>query len=300
LDDLLTKATTSSTDFDQYFTVCVHFLSEPLPEELPLPASAQSFFIHVFDKAVKSPSVSTLGPIHSMLNGACRDLLGILPNKTRIRFDEQLCRILVSNSAQQDSMFLLWCFGIALLAESPSDVETSVGSIAESASCSPTASQEHSESKWKTPTARKLFGSAKSQMKTLTMTVLSVIWACKGEVGVSNADAIEGIRIAVKTVEAVDIEIRRSWPTSSAFAKSMFQKVIEKALRDGIHPSVQLEAFSFLAVIAGEEKLPTEVHKKYKTTLENITRLAIDNQQVAQSLTISLPKYAVNQYSPSS
>lgn len=293
LDALLTKATTSSTDFDQYFTICVHFLSEPLPEALPLPASAQSFFIHIFDKAVKSPSVITLGPIHSMLNGACRDLPGILPNKTRIAFDEQLCRILVSNSAQQDSMLLLWCFGIVLLAErSPSDIGTSVGSIAESASCSPTASQEHSESKWKTPAARKLFGSAKSQMKTLTMTVLSVIWACKGEVGVSNADAIEGIRIAIKTVEAIDIEIRRSWPTSSTFAKSMFHKVIEKALRDGIHPSVQLEVFAFLAVIAGEEKLPTEVHKKYKTTLENITHLAIDNQQVAQSLTISLPKYA--------
>ena len=294
----------------------MHFLSEPLPEALPLPASAQSFFIHIFDKAVKSPSVITLGPIHSILNGACRDLPGILPNKTRIAFDEQLCRILVSNSAQQDSMLLLWCFGIALLAESPSDIGTSAGSNAESASCSPTASQEHSESKWKTPAARKLFGSAKSQMKTLTMTVLSVIWACKGEVGVSNADAIEGIRIAIKTVEAIDIEIRRSWPTSSAFAKSMFHKVIEKALRDGIHPSVQLEvckiyycsnllltvlqAFAFLAVIAGEEKLPTEVHKKYKTTLENITHLAIDNQQVAQSLTISLPKYAVNQYFPSS
>ena len=219
----------------------MHFLSEPLPEALPLPASAQSFFIHVFDKAVKSPSVTTLGPIHSMLNGACRDLLGILPNKTRIGFDEQLCRILVSHSAQQDSMLLLWCFGIALLAESPSDIGTSVGSIAEPTSCPPTALQERSEPKWKTPTTRKLFGSAKSQMKTLTMTVLSVIWACKGEVGVSNADAIEGIRIAIKTVGAIDIEIRRNWPTSSAFAKSMFHKVIEKALRDGIHPSVQLD-----------------------------------------------------------
>ena len=294
----------------------MHFLSEPLPEALPLPASAQSFFICVLDKVVKSPSVSTLGPIHSMLNGACRDLLGILPNKTRISFDEQLCRILISNNAQQDPMLLLWCLGIALLVESPSDIGTSVGSIAESASCASTASQEHSESNWKTPAARKLFGSAKSQMKTLTMTVLSVIWACKGEVGVSNVDAIEGIRIAIKTVEAVDIEIKHSWPTSSAFTKSMFHKVIEKALRDGIHPSVQLEvckiyhcsnlllnilqAFAFLAVIAGEEKLPTEVHKKYKTTLENITHLAIDNQQVAQSLAISLPKYTVNQYSPSS
>lgn len=292
LDALLTKATTSSTDFDQYFTICVQFLSEPLPEALPLPASAQSFFIRVLDKAVKSPSVSTLGPIHSMLNGACRDLLGILPNKTRISFDEQLCRILVSNNAQQDPMLLLWCFGIALLVESPSNIGTSVGSIAESASCASIASQEHSESNWKTPAARKLFGSAKSQMKTLTMTVLSVIWACKGEVGVSNVDAIEGIRIAIKTVEAVDIEIRRGWPTSSAFTKSMFHKVIEKALRNGIHPSVQLEAFAFLAVIAGEEKLPTEVHKMYKTTLENITHLAIDNQHVAQSLVLSLPKYA--------
>ncbi|OCL03512.1 hypothetical protein AOQ84DRAFT_145908 [Glonium stellatum] len=225
----------------QYFSICVRFLSQPLPELLPLPASAQTFFIHVFEKAVKSPSVSTLGPIHSMLNGACQELLGILPNNTRIDFDDQLCRILLSNSAQQDSMLLLWCFGIALLAENSSDVGTPVGSILEPASCAPTPSQEHPEPKWRTPAARKLFGSAKSQMKTLTMTVLSVIWACKGEVGVSNADAIEGIRIAVKTIQAIDPEIRRTWPASSAFAKSMFRKAIEKVLRDGIHPSVQLE-----------------------------------------------------------
>jgi hypothetical protein len=196
--------------------------------------------LHLFGKAVQAPDVTTLRPIYCMLNGACRDLLSILSPDARHSFDKELCHILSSNSTGQDSMLLLWCFGIIILAEHPHHV--GVGRIRSSLSSSVTTGTPNltPERQWKTASGRKLFGSSNGIYKAINLTYLSVIWASKGEV-VPDSEAVEGIKIATRTLEYVDSEMREGWPSSSAPAKYTYPKLPVKILRKGIDLGVQFE-----------------------------------------------------------
>ncbi|KAJ8111954.1 hypothetical protein OPT61_g5568 [Boeremia exigua] len=286
LNALLTKATSSQRDFDDYLGLCVRLLSRPLPESVPLPASAQSFFLRVFQRATQSPDVSTLQPVYSMLNGACRKLLGLLPSDVRQQFDRELCHILSSNGTGQNSMLLLWCFGIVILAEHPEE-------LSDTDYVGPTRSKTSTglERQWKTASGRKLFGTTNGIYKTLNLTYLSVIWATKGDVGVSDTEAIEGIRIAVRTLRFVDVEARAGWPSSSALAKNIFPKLPAKILREDIHPTVQLEALCFFATIAGATNLPIEIVAQYQDCLARLEG-RVDVGCLYEILAISLPIFA--------
>jgi hypothetical protein len=307
LDALLTKADSKLRDFDdvsivqtgpltainhiQYAGLCVLLLSRPLPASTPLPASAQAFFLRVFEKAVRSPDVSTLRPVYFMLNGACRTLLNVLPLERRRQFDEDLSLILSSNSAGQNQMLLLWCFGIALLAEYPNGVEgmNPPSSLERPA----TVDSAWPEKQWKTSSYRRLFGSASKLNKTIQMTYMSVIWATKGDVGVSDEDAIEGIRIAVRTLRVVDRAALQGWPKSSAIARNTVSKLADKVLRTDINPVIQLEALSFYATVAGEGNLPREVVTNYEWCLTGMANL-IDADCHEETLSWSLQLFSVS------
>lgn len=253
-------------------------LSRPLPPSIPLPASAQAFFLRVFENAVRTPDVSTLRPIYFMLNGACRILLNVLPVDRQRQFDEDLSVILSSNSAGQNQTLLLWCFGIALLAE------YSGGKF------DPPAP---SDKQWKTSSYRRLFGSASKVNKTIQMTYMSVIWATKGDVGISNEDAIEGIRIAVRTLRVVDRAALEVWPKSSAIARNTVSKLADKVLRTNMTPAIQIEALSFCATVAGEGNIPRDVVAQYERCLTSIVGMNGGDGD-GEALSVSVQLFAVS------
>lgn len=255
---------------------------------MSLPASAQSFFLRVFERATQSPDVSVLQPVYSMLNGACRKLLGILPAEVRQQFDRELCHILSSNGTGQNSMLLLWCFGIVILAEHPEEFSESQDIGLQRPT--PTAA---TEKHWKTASGRKLFGSPSGLYKTINLTYLSVIWAIKGDVGVSDAEAIEGIRIAVRTLRFVDREARENWPNSSPLSKNIFPKLPTKILRADINVAVQLEALCFYAMIAGANNLPMDLVAQYQRCLTLLDEVA-DTNSLREILLMSVPVFAVS------
>lgn len=128
-------------------------------------------------------------------------------------------------------MLLLWCFGIAILAEHPQDVGKKRN---------PTSSLAR-PTEWKTASGRKLFGSSSGLGKAINLTYLSVIWASKGDVGVSDTEAVEGIRIATRTMQLVDKDLRESWPNSTSITRNTSPKLLAKVMRRGIDPGVKLE-----------------------------------------------------------
>jgi hypothetical protein len=225
----------------------VTLLSRPLPDSVPLPASAQSFFLEAFERAIRNPHVETLNPVYCILNGACRGLLSTLPAETRHVFDAKLKHVLSSTNTGQNSMLMLWCFGITILSEHPEATKAVPGL------------------KWETASGRKLFGSEIN--KTITLAYLSVIWAAKGDVHVSDTEALEGIRIAIQTMHFIDPQVRESWPKSGNIMKDMVAKLRSKILRSGINPAVQLEALSFYALIAGKNNLHGDLVKEYEAAL---------------------------------
>lgn len=185
-------------------------------------------------------------------------------------------------------MLLLWCFGIVVLAEHPEEF-----SELQKFGLDQPTSTAGLEKQWKTASGRKLFGSPSGLYKTINLTYLSVIWATKGDVGVSDAEAIEGIRIAVRTLRFVDIEARAGWPTSSALAKNVFPKLPSKIFREGINPAVQLEALCFFAMVAGANNLPMEVVTQYQRCVATLEELA-DTEALREILLVSLPIFAVS------
>lgn len=304
LDALLTKANSSESDFNevgltftllhrqcpdvlQHAALCVILLSNPLPDAVPLPASAQPFFFKVFQKAVKEPIRSTFKPVYCMLNGACRELTGFLSPELRRSFDEELYRILTSKDSKHDFTLLPWCFGIVLLANYP-----------DSTGLSQHLSQEHINSPAKvdkqcrTSAGGLLFGDSDRKTKNLTLTCLNVIWAIKGNVGIPEEEAIETIHIAIRTLQLIEPDTRKAWPKSSHLAANTFPKFPSKILRADINPYVQLKALSFYAMIVGPNCLPSEFVAQYQQCLLRIPDLGY-TEGLEEILVVSLPLYCV-------
>ncbi|KAH3943592.1 hypothetical protein HBH64_017700 [Parastagonospora nodorum] len=285
LDALLVKATSSPRGFDECADLCVLLLSRPLPASMILPASAQAFFLRVFENAKANIEASTLKPVYLMLNGACRDLLSLLPAARRENFDQALLYILRSNSISQNFMLMVWYFGIVLLTEYPSETGSSEGLYSSIEHAGATAPKQ-----WTTASGRILFD-ASDKYKAINLTYLSVIYVTKGGEGVSYEDAIEGIRIAVCVLRCVDRKALRAWPTSSSNARNIFSKLPLKILRADIDPTIQLEASCFYAMMVGECNLPNELVSQYQRCLEN-TADVTDTGCLDETLLISLPLYS--------
>lgn len=223
----------------QYAELCVLLLSRPLPEVVSLPASAQDFFLRVFDKANRAPDVQKIKPVYSMLRGACRGLLTLTSSEARAAFDEKLCHILTSREVIENSMMLLWCVGIVILVEHPNVVELTVAPIPFSASDS--QSQDPPQKRPKTAAGRIVFGSTKALYRTINLTHLSVVWALKGNVGVSNDEAIEGIRIAIQAMLFIDPEMRERWRDLGTRERANFSRLPAKIQQKDIDPTAQLQ-----------------------------------------------------------
>lgn len=284
LNALLTKANSSQQDFDDYADTCVLILSHQLP--IPLPSSAQEFFLRIFQKSTQNPCVETLKPIYCMLNGACHQLFALLPRDAQQQFDQQLRHILKSSDVGKDAMLLLWCFGIVLLIEYP-----------EASSTRPTRRPDHvvsiqgARKDWKTASGQKLFLGSTSLYRTITLASLSVVWAIKGGVGVSDDEAIQGIRIASRVLRVIDQEVRENWPKSDARARGTFLKLVEKIERLDTKSTVFFEAAGFHALIIGTTGLQSDTVAQYELCLVHIICTAYE-EVLEESLLESLPAFA--------
>ncbi|KAF2440577.1 hypothetical protein P171DRAFT_435362 [Karstenula rhodostoma CBS 690.94] len=287
LDALLKKANTSQQNFEQYHGLCLQLLTDPLPEAVPLPASVQSFFLRVFEQASRKPTVQNLKPIYYMLTGACRGFLSLLTFDAKQLFDEQLCHILKAKVAPENFMLLLWCFGVAILAEHPELIDNASGPH-ESARDGTVNKDLPVE--WVTAAGRKLFESANACKKTINLACLSVIWAIKDGSGVPDDEAIQGIRIATRALQLVDQRLLEQWADADMNAMNTISKLWEKIQRCDVKPAIQREALCFYAVVGGANKLSPAVVEAYEAALVNIKGWSAMEAQ--RSLSFSLPLFA--------
>ncbi|KAF2176189.1 hypothetical protein K469DRAFT_646104 [Zopfia rhizophila CBS 207.26] len=289
LDALLTKACSSVGDCEECSKLCVLLLSRPLPATVPLSAKAQSFFLQVLERAIKSPCVGTLKPVHYMLDGACRDILSILPSGNICALDNELRKILTSQHPPENSMLTLWCFGIVFLIEHPQDTGGAGNNLSNFTLQTPKVT---AKKQWKTSSGEKVFGSISDMHKAILLNYLNVVSASKGHAVVSDAEAIEVIRIATKIVQCMDVEVRRNWPTSGNLAEHVFPKLPKYILQKNIHLVVQFEALCFFATIVGHDQLPGALVAQYETTLLTVLNSRLDPKLIRETLAASLPIFA--------
>jgi len=223
-----------------------------------------------------------------MLSGACRQLFTQLPQDAQQQFDHQLRHILKSSDVGKDAMLLLWCFGIVLLVEYP---EGSGGSQGQRFNqTAPTLSVKKD---WQTASGQKLFLGSASLYRTITLASLSVIWAIKGGVGVSDEEAIEGIRIASRVLRVIDEDVRENWPRSDTRAKSTFLKLVEKIERLEKNTTICFEAAAFHALIVGTKGLQQTVVAQYELCLTHVIS-SVTEIHLEDSLSESLSLFAVS------
>ncbi|KAK7188732.1 hypothetical protein DPSP01_005636 [Paraphaeosphaeria sporulosa] len=287
LDALLKKANTSQQSFEQYLGLCLQLLADPLPEAVPLPASVQSFFLRVLDQTSRKPNVQNLKPIYYMLKGACRGFLSLLTFDEKQLFDEQLCHILKSKVAPENFMLLLWCFGIAILAEHPELLDNKPG--AHEGLRDGTVNKDLSV-EWVTAAGRKLFESPHACKKTINLACLSVIWAIRDGSSVPDDEAVQGIRIATRALQLVDQRTLEHWATADMNSINTISKLWEKIQRCEVKPTVQREALCFYAVVGGPNKLSPVVVETYEAALVNLKGWSTMETQT--SLSFSLPLFA--------
>jgi len=183
-------------------------------------------------------------------------------------------------------MLMVWCFGIVLLTEFPTEIASSQSLYSSIEQTTLTAQKQ-----WTTASGRKLFD-ASDKYKTINLTCFYVIFVTKG---VPYEDAIEGIRIAVCVLRCVDRKALRAWPTSSSNARNTFNKLSLKILRADINPAVQLEALCFYAMMVGKGNLSEELVAQYERCLQNTVDVT-DTGYLDETLLISLPLYSVSRF----
>ncbi|USP82606.1 uncharacterized protein yc1106_09880 [Curvularia clavata] len=284
LNGLLERAISSKQDFNELAELCVLLLSRPLPEAVPLPATAQNFLLHVFEKASQSPNANALKSVYRMLNGACGQLHRLLPSNTRRRFDTELCRILQNNVSGESAMLLLWLCGIVIIVEHPDGIQDLHLS---SASEQPVSTQTLMQ-QWVTPSGQKLFGSTKDLYKNMQMTCLNVLWLLKARL--EDDETTEGLRIASRIMQCIDKDIRDSWLMQDKNAL-LFDKCRSRIEETAASPSVQLEAFSFFGQLSGSRSVPQNMVGRYASCL--FTGICTtDPGNVSELLSTSLPEFA--------
>jgi hypothetical protein len=207
-------------------------LSEPLPESVPLPASAQQFFVHVVKEAIGSPSASTLWPVHNLLTGACNSLPRILPNEIWISLEEELTHIVRSARSIQDQSMSLICFGIMYALAVPDAAE--VASAVDIATL-------HSDAQLKSEAALEFFSGNKAY-KSLNLAALQVTWSCKPNVGITRYNALKLLDIALDIFRVIDQKILQKW-TKSNEGQTNVRRMMSKLLETELDPEIQLQVW---------------------------------------------------------
>ncbi len=225
---------------EQYSRVCLVILSEPLHDDIALPATAQAFFLGVCERAVQTPCATNLGFMQTLLTGACQDLLGLIPRATLKGLEDQLFRILRNLRAAQDQSPALLCLAVIAAIDGSCRKTRPLGDAPIS------YNPEGCETAFRFGAYGEFFTGAKAA-KTLQLLSLRAIWACKENSGVPIRTAIADMRIANETIAAVDPLARQKW---SQCNQPVLQKLMEKALRSDISQELQLEVSESLPLTA--------------------------------------------------
>jgi predicted nucleic acid-binding Zn-ribbon protein len=272
LDSLLHKATTDdSHSSQQYYELCLQLLCEPLLASVPLPASAEKFFICVVDQAIQSPSTTTLCRVYDLLTGACQGLPRILPQDTWAGLEHGLITIVGNARTIQDQSVSLTCLGVIYALAVPSGTLRGL-----------TQSQVvHSE--LTTDIARAFFSGGKA-LKSLSLAALQAAWSCKPSSNFSFGEVLRSLDIVLNIFLVVGAKVRSAW-SKSREGQSAISRLMSKATEEGLDLEFQMRLFAILGTVVDSDKVPTEIMATAGTMLLN-ARFRWSDRQGARDMIV--------------
>ncbi|OJD33938.1 kinesin k39 [Diplodia corticola] len=275
---------------------CVAMLSEPLPHSVPLPFTAQEFFMRLFDEAMKSTDEHHVSTIYKLLDGACRDLLGILP-EDRIKYIEEKGYELLKSSAANPShapnetwhrlqILSLGLMGILAQTCDPhlnavAPVDMAVGNIPSEASLRGN-SLKHVEE------IPRMF-QTRGARATIRLTVMVAIGMLSTHEKGLDDDLARYLKIVAEVLSIMPPSARQKFLDDDG---KFVSKLVEKVQKAGDHPGVQLQGLLSIALLHEGRTLPESAVSAYTRALLAARHLPGNVRAFSDAARISLPLFA--------
>ena len=174
---------------------CFLLLSD-LPQNLPLPSSAEDFFFKALNRALQRPSQSTFRSLCRLLDGPCVSFFGLSAESELRRFDRQLEKLI----RNLDGLDMVWCMRTVVIFA------------------------QHTRPSFSSDAYRALFSTPRREHMVLTSLAEGSISACSGGY-LSPEDAIEDMHIATKISALVDATVQEQWPQHGNEERVLYEKL---------------------------------------------------------------------------
>ena len=241
LHDLILEAIRADDLESPYTAAALAMLSHSLPDNVTMPADAQSLFVQVFDFAAKEASVTTLKAVYKLLRGSSAHLLSLLSGKVLIKLEDHIFEIL-RNVKGDTSSLSLYCLAVlrVMLSAVNDQYHMPIGSY----DTQELLASVHLSStpRWKADAVRQFFNGEKAH-KTLQLVVLRAMWACTSSTGEHLDDRLHSLQLVNEIIEAVTCEVKSTWRKGNAL---LVRKLEEKVTASGLDPTLRFRGLCFL------------------------------------------------------
>lgn len=286
LVELLSHAADSNFGNNKYTQASVALLSHRLPGHIALPSHAQTLLVALFERAVTHPVASNIRPIYQVVNGACRDLIGILPFEVLSRLEQHLFTILSAPTGVEDQSLGLYCLAIMRIISEQFNSDTPSTHEDLWATSNLSSADSHSE-KWNSDAITHFFQGRKTH-KTMQLVALRVVFACRPGSDEANAEALTSVILANEVIIAVAESVRAEWCNKNP---NIIRKLQEKCVVGNLIPDLRFQALTFLGALPSSLAIPSQATSLYGRLVLDIEQLVVPQEQYRQSLRLSLHRY---------
>lgn len=246
--------------------------------------------IQLFEIAAAEPDVSSLKPIHRLIHGACRELIGVLPFKLLSTLEDRLMTIMRTLAPVKNKTSAIYCLSImkAILDSfssasqlTPIDVWNDMNSS--------NGSQDNMADGWRPDTLARLFRNSRA-FKTLSLITLQVIWACTSGYEKSEPEAsIWSVVMANDIVGVIPPHDREEWCRQNI---PVIRKLQDRCLVQDLSPSLRFQALTFLVSIVEKVSVPQQCVFAYEQLMLDFGDNLSSTEQLDLALQTSLSRFA--------
>ncbi|KAL1301437.1 hypothetical protein AAFC00_005690 [Neodothiora populina] len=271
----------------KFLDLSVALLSHPLPDDTAIPSSAQNLLIHLFGQAASKPDLYALLAVHSLLRGACRPIIAVLPSKIMSSFEQLLLDIMRDLASVKDKTPAIYCLSIMEVIVHEIDLTST-----HTTSVHPCDDMDSSSSvvgsHWKPESLGRLFKDAKAH-RTLSLVSLQVIWSCTSGTEQSEPDAaLASVIMANGILEAIPPSERDVWCKQNA---QILRKLRERCLVPDLSYALRLQALTFVVLLDKASTPITQLQTAYAVLLCKVGRVSSTETVLRRALTRSLPSF---------
>lgn len=283
LHELLLSSASSDIEHDRVKSLCVTVLSQPLPDQVRLPAAVQPFLNNLLASFNKTPTLLKLEDLYAVLDSDCCSVLLKIPQPSIEEARRHLTLIVKTSTTVQDQLYAVT--SIAVLAKFYEAFESETCVVFET----PTRKQSivKSPSELETPIFRELIRFFSGDRAPLTLSIVSrqVLYVCVNQNQETVDSLSKRLRRALQAVELVGSSYKSTFGQTYS---QIIRKIHEKIAKEEMNPSICTLAAAFMASMSKSIPPDTTV-RAFEQALLQHTSPQVHMRFISDAVAISLP-----------